>query len=116
MKFKINRNLYSKDVLLKAAYHFTDDYYIILDLKDEYYFIEINAKKGETPTNMESVFSNELVAQGTREAILKKTSAIRELILARAFASTIIEDSTHETEEAEFTSTDDSLFKDWFQK
>ena len=119
MKITINKDLYSKFVLLKAAYHFTDEYYILLDQDEFSYYVDIMAKEGTTPTNIEGMFSNELVAQSTREAILEKTSSLRELILARAFASTIIDDkSTADEIECDEVSgeIDGSLFKDWYEK
>ena len=119
MKITINKNLHSRFALLKAAYHFTDEYYILLDQDENSYYIDICAKEGDLPDDIEGIFSNELLAQSTREAILEKTSSLRELILARAFASTIIDDkaTTEEIMEDDSNSEiDSSLFKDWYEK
>lgn len=118
MKITINKNLHSRYALLKAAYHFTDEYYILLDQDESSYYVDILAKEGTTPEDIEMMFSNELVAQSTREAILEKTSSLRELILARAFASTIIDDkSATEVSECDENNgeIDKSLFKDWYE-
>ena len=119
MKFTVNKDLHSRYALLKAAYHFTDEYYVLLDQDESLYYIDIIAKEGNTPEDIEGIFANELVAQSTREAILEKTSSLRELILARAFASTIIDDKPVDnnavTENID-GEIDKSLFKDWYEE
>lgn len=119
MKLTINKDLHSRYALLKAAYHFTDEYYVLLDQDETSYYIDITAKEGGTPKDIEGTFANELVAQSTREAILEKTSSLRELILARAFASTIIDDKTSmDISDADSSEDeiDKSLFKDWYEE
>ena len=99
MKLTVNKALHSRYALLKAAYHFTDEYYVLLDQDESSYY--------------------ELVAQSTREAILEKTSSLRELILARAFASTIIDDKQSDdssVSDANDNEIDKSLFKDWYEE
>ncbi len=123
MRICYNKLLYSKAALLKAAYHFTNDYYIYLDQNDTEYIVEINAKTGVDNANIKGLFSNELLVQVTREEIIKQTSHIRELVLGRAFASTIIEvdDSKEknldEIDENSFfvNEIDDKIFKDWYE-
>ena len=120
MKFTINRDLHSRYALLKAAYHFTDEYYVLLDQDDSNYYIDISAKNGKTPENISGMFANEILAQSTRESILNKTSSIRELILARAFASTIISDKSEKPNKLSVDSsstadTDKNIFKDWYE-
>lgn len=119
MKFTVNKDLHSRYALLKTAYHFTDEYYVLLDQDENLYHIDISAKDGNTPADIEGRFANELVAQSTREAILEKTSSLRELILARAFASTIIDDKASK-DIPDFDSCEDeidkSLFKDWYEE
>ena len=39
MEFKYKLDLYPKVALIKAAYHFTDEFYVHLDEKDGYYHI-----------------------------------------------------------------------------
>lgn len=124
MRICYNKTIYSKAALLKAAYHFTNDYYIYLDQNNDEYIVEIDAKNGLNNSNIKGKFSNELLAQVTREEIFKQTSHIRELVLGRAFASTIIE-INNETETSiedkleqfkdgiDFVSSD-SIFKDWY--
>ena len=120
MKLTINKSMHSRYALLKAAYHFTDEFYILLDQDETSYYIDISSKEGDLPDDIEGIFSNELLAQSTREVILEKTSSLRELILARAFASTIIDDkTTDEVTDNDFNDDngeiDKSLFKDWYE-
>ena len=120
MKLTINKSMHSRYALLKAAYHFTDEFYILLDQDETSYYIDISSKEGDLPDDIEGIFSNELLAQSTREVILEKTSSLRELILARAFASTIIDDkTTDEVTDNDFNDDNGeigkSLFKDWYE-
>lgn len=120
MRICYNKILYSKAALLKAAYHFTSDYYIYLDQNDTEYIVEINAKTGVDNANIKGLFSNEMLAQVTREEIIKQTSHIRELVLGRAFASTIIEVGDSEENNLDENSfsvdeIDDKIFKDWYE-
>lgn len=43
MEFKYKSDLYPKVALIKAAYHFTDEFYVHLDEKDGYYVV-VNGK------------------------------------------------------------------------
>ncbi len=36
-EYKFNREMYSRESLIKAAYNFIDDYYIGLDMDEAYY-------------------------------------------------------------------------------
>lgn len=132
IRFKVNKNLYSRLVLLKAAYSFTDRYFIHLDMDKASYIIEITSKKTATEENLKQIFNNELLVQATRAAISEKTAHIRELILGRAFASTIIEMSStnnsanlsalpldspaseNNTTNNEISTEEKNLFMDWF--
>ncbi len=112
MNLKVSKELYSKPSLLKASYHFTDEYYIYLDADEQYYYIDIKNKELSGQDLEEGVFMNELLAQVTREEILLKTSDLRSLILGRAFASTIIEEN--DTAEATGQADENGVFEDWF--
>ena len=43
--YKFNKELYSKEDLIKTAYRFIDDFYIHLDADENYYYVNIQAKK-----------------------------------------------------------------------
>lgn len=113
MNLKVSKEMYSKFSLLKASYHFTDEYYVYLDADEQYYYVEINPKESGHPMITDGDFMNELLAQSTREEILKKTSDIRTLVLGRAFASTIIEESR--LQEDKPTVDENGVFEDWFE-
>ena len=46
MQLKIKKELYSRQVVLKAAYHFTDKYYLYLDSTQDDYIISFKPQKG----------------------------------------------------------------------
>ena len=109
-----HRALYSKAALLKAAYHFTDRFYVYLNQDDTNYSIELTAKPGVDEGSIELEFSNEILAQTTREEILRQTANIRTLLLGRAFGSTVVEEAQDYEDVAE-ESGNEKLFTDWYQ-
>ena len=114
MQMRYRKTMYSRQALLKAAFHFTDEYYVMLDCDDEYYIVEVKGKKDGTDSEkILDEFGNELLAQMTRETILEETSDIRKLILGRAFASTII-DKVEEDLDEDSDEDDERLFEDWY--
>ena len=114
-KLSFNKSLYSKAALLKAAYHFTDKFYVYLDMDDTNYLVELTAKNGMDDSFVHEEFANEILAQSTREEILRQTSNIRELILGRAFGSTIIDDAPEEPMDAPISKQTDEIFRDWYK-
>lgn len=110
------KKLYSRTALLKAAYHFTDRFYVYLDQDEKNFHVELTAKAGTDENLAENEFSNELLAQTTREEILRQTANIRELILGRAFGSTIIEDAPQEYGDTSTPEVSDGIFSDWYKK
>ena len=112
--------IYDKEVLLKAAYAFTDIAYVHLDYRDEYYQVELKGKTEDIPDLYEK-FENELVCQETRRIVTNKTKDIREIIVARALASTMANVSSennqiddHCQNNDEFNA--DEVLQDWFGK
>ena len=112
---KFNRELYSKTALIKAAYNFTDRAYVHLDADDKYYYVEISPKNDMTEIS-EREFTNEILAQSVRHVIYRQTKNIRELLLARAMASSVVIDDPeeHVTESAYELFTEDEILRDWF--
>lgn len=113
MKFK--RELYSKIALIKAAYNFSDIAYIHLDADEDYYYVTIQPKNDETVID-ENEFINEMLTQSVRHEIYQQTKNIRELLLGRAMATSVIVDETL----FEDTTTHDAfgeneILKDWFE-
>ena len=96
MNYYFTKEIYDKDALLKAAYHFTDIAYIHLDVDEENFIVAIEAKeKGN------------------------QTKTVRELMLAKAFSSTIIENDQKDSTPIQITDDNDiapeNILKDWFE-
>lgn len=90
MKLKFSKEIYAKEAIIKAAYFYTDKYYMELDADDIYFYVELSAKEQEE-TNLEKDFMNEVLIQTTRLNISSQTKNVREMIIGRALASTIID-------------------------
>ena len=112
--FKLNKELYDKKTIFKAAYSFTDIAYIHLDMDDDYFVVDIEMKADNNVLS-EKDFVNELLTQKVREYINADTKNIRELIMARAYASTIVEKSPREEIDHEDDVDIDAILKDWFE-
>jgi len=113
-QLKFNKELYSKTSLIKATYNFSDRAYIHLDADDKFYYVSIEVKPGETNIS-ENEFVNEMLAQSVRHEIYQQTKNIRELLVARAMATSLIVDegiADIDTEDQEFSESE--ILKDWF--
>ena len=93
MRIKFAKEFYPKEAILKAANIFTDDFYILLDTDDKYYYADINSKANKDENDISNKFINEALLQSARYSVIKQTQNIRELIIGRALASTVIDDS-----------------------
>ena len=116
MQLKYKKELYPKVVLLKAAYNFTDNAYLHLDADEEYYYVSITPKDGHTTINA-GTFENEILAQSVRHEVYQNTKNIRELIMARAMATTVIAEKEITDENTDITDTqftEEDILKDWF--
>lgn len=117
MVFKFNKEFYSKEAVMKAAYTYIDNYYIHLDMERQYYEISLEPKTENIDNVFEKDFENELLIQQMRNDIWEKTSSLRKMIYARALASTIIEISDEENEWNNGEENDaESILKDWFDE
>ena len=113
--FKFKKELYSKTALLKAAYNFTDSSYIHLDADEEYYYVSISPKT-DMQILLEKDFINEMLAQSIRHEVYRQTKNIRELMLARAMASSVMVENDYETLEEQELFSEDEILKDWFEE
>lgn len=86
MKFR--KELYSKVSLIKAAYNFTDQAYVHLDADTEYFYVSIEPKHAGYEISKPD-FINEKLTQSVRHEVYQQTKNIRELLLARAMASSV---------------------------
>ena len=115
MKYKFNKEIYPREAIIKASYFFADDYYINLDVDDNYYIVHISAKKEVDNNDLEKEFQNEVLAQTNRHLISTTTKNIRELIVGRALASTMI-DMRDEGFVDDEDILSDEILVDWFEK
>ncbi len=113
MTFKYKKELYPKIALIKAAYHFTDSAYLHLDCDEEYYRVEITPKEGFVIDEID--FDNQMLAQVARYEIYKQTKDIREITLARALASSVVENDEDYSDMSESIEVD-QILKSWFDE
>ena len=116
LKFK--KELYPKEAVMKAAYHFIDKSYIHVDYSDGDFIIEIISKNENNDDSIALEFENELLAQAVRYQVYTQTHTIREILMARAMSSTIT-GSNSELEQAipsKNTDSLESILTDWFEK
>ena len=115
-QLKYNRELYSKIALIKSAYNFKDRAYIHLDADRDYYYVSLSRKEGKQEVTDEE-FENEILAQSARHEIYLQTKNIRELMLARAVATSVVVAGDEELEsDSEIAQefSEDEILKDWF--
>jgi len=112
---KLDKAIYSKEVLLKTAYSFTDRAYLHLAQDDIYWIVRWEPKKGNNLISAE--FENELIQQQTRLILEQKTVDLRKIIIARALASTIIDRPLPENPSVEELDEDeaDKILKGWHE-
>lgn len=113
MVIRISKELYSRTVLLKTCYKFTEDYYIHLTSDERDFLIDITSKK-RGDNDVKGIIGNELIEQANRELVFKETHSIREILFARAMASSVIY-TNDATDEIDTDVNDDSAMKDWFE-
>ena len=90
MTITFNKEIYTREALIKAAYKFSDKAYIHLDMDNTYFLVNVDIKSGHEEIT-EKEFINAMLSEMLRIQISKETKNIRELIFARALASTVIE-------------------------
>lgn len=114
-KIKYNKELYCKESIFKTMFHFSEEIYFHIDLIDNYFCIEYEEKGTNIDFNKQ-VFETELIQQETRLLIRSKTKETRQLLLAQAFSSTILNNSN----ESMFSNKADigeesTIIKNWFE-
>lgn len=88
--FQVNCELYPLTAIYRAAYLFTDRYYIGLDRKEDSFEISFSRKDKAADYRDVGEFQNELLNQSMRAAIGTETRDIRKLIVTRALYSAFI--------------------------
>lgn len=123
MRIQYDKEFYSKEALLKAAYHFTDRAYVYLGVEDGSFFVDFTAKGGTQfdKEKLENEFKNELLAQVIHQTVSKETTVLRELLVARALSSTMVDEGIS-SDAVESPMTEDAqdeldaIAKDWFDE
>lgn len=123
MRIQYDKEFYSKEALLKAAYHFTDRAYVYLGVEDGSFFVDFTAKGGAQfdKEKLENEFKNELLAQVIHQTVSKETTVLRELLVARALSSTMVDEGIS-SDVAESPMTEDAqdaldaIARDWFDE
>jgi His-Xaa-Ser system protein HxsD len=85
----VNTDLYSREALFRVCYQFTDRCYIYLSQEEDSPTIQVRFTRKGPETDLNATageFSNELINQKVRLDVAAETKAIRELIVAQAFA------------------------------
>ena len=115
MKFRFKKELYSKIALMKAAYNYTDKAFVHLDADKDYFYVDIEMRP-EAAHITEEEFANEMLVQSLRHEVYLQTKNIRELLLARAMATTVITEQGAEEnlQGGDELYTEDGILKDWF--
>lgn len=117
-RLKFSKELYPKVALIKAAYNFTDKAFIHLDADKEYYYVTLEAKPNSEDIT-EGDFVNEMLCQSVRHEVYSQTKNIRELLLARAMATSVvladdsIQEGTMDGQNDEYD--DETILTDWFE-
>ena len=113
-QYRFSKELYSKVALIKAAYNFTDSAYIHLDADDNYFYVTIESKQSSGVVS-EKEFVNEMLTQSVRHEVYQQTKNIRELLLARAMAtSVIVDDALIDEQDTGDSFEENDILKDWF--
>ncbi len=123
MRIQYDKEFYSKEALLKAAYHFTDKAYVYLGVEDDSFFVDFAPKDDVSfdKEKLENEFKNELLAQVIHQTVSKETTVLRELLVARALSSTMVDEGIS-SDAAESPMTEDAqdeldaIAKDWFDE
>ena len=89
--FQVNKTFYPKVALVKAAHRFLTDYFLFIEAYENNYIISWESKKDNfiDDNKFELDFKNELLTQLIRYEVFQQTKTIRQLTLARAFASSM---------------------------
>ena len=123
MEIVIDKGIYSREVLLRTAYSFTDRAYLHLEQNESSWIVSWTNMRGHDLNP--AIFENELIMQQLRAELVSKTMDIRKVLLARAFASSALElapgDSTELQEEITAPNDDieedeTEIMKGWFDE
>ena len=99
--FEVDKSIYPLAAVLKAAYSFVGRAYIHIRDNINTWSVSLTSKSETSGEIAAKEFENELLAQTVRLSVFRQTHAIRELLLARALSSTMVEDDTAAPDDVE---------------
>ena len=113
---RIHQAVYPQPAVLKAAYHFIDRCYIHVDMDEKDYILTIKGKENFDISSITNELTNELLAQTVRYSVYQQTHTIREILMARAMASTLTDTETPNQIDENEDNTYDliQILMDWF--
>ena len=87
----IDKNIFSKDIILKAAYQFLDRWYFFFKQDEKWnILLQFTARNNnQKPKNIIADFSDELLATYLRDELEKENKDIREKIVWAAIANSL---------------------------
>ena len=115
---KLPKSIHPPIAILKAAYLFLGRAYVHIEETEDEWMIHLSPKCDTDCLAAE--FENEVIAQTLREQVYQRTKTLREILLARAMTSTMIDrwDSLQQLayEEADISPQElDDILTDWFE-
>ena len=104
IELRINKNIYSKEVVIQTTYVLLDKYYFLIDEIDSYWIVQMRVKSNfknvdeniKLSKNDALLFFDELIESSSYLDQLKRTSKIREVILEKAVLSQTIDEELEE--------------------
>ena len=124
---RLPKSLHPSIAILKAAYMFLDRAYVHIEETEEEWIVHLSPKcdtdsqPAEFEDSLSAEFENEALAQTLREQVYQRTKALREILLARAMTSTMIDRQDLvqqlEREEQDISPQElDDILTDWFER
>lgn len=89
MELKYEKAIYCKEVILRTAYVFIEDAYLHISQNASQWIVSWKPKKNNIVSPEE--FENELICQQLRYQLINSHKDMRNILLGRAMATTLIE-------------------------
>lgn len=112
IEFSFSSKIYSKEAVLMTVSEFSYSFDFHLSYENDEFKISCIPLGNIVITNR--MFERKLIENSIRCNILSKTQDVRKLILARAFASTIIDLGENNAEFEQEEWNENEILKDWF--
>lgn len=118
---KVKKDIFSAEVVLKSAYAFLETDYIHIAEDESHWIVQMSAKPGTETQNRTEEFENELLSQAVRLLVFKRTKSIREMLIARAVTSTMVDHDDPiakiQSEQEDISNDElDEILTDWFER